>query len=83
MRAAGTERLKTRSFPLLPAKRYEEETCAMRMARRKTGEVRWGGGEKHSLSRVSVTKSASLQPEVPREEASVGATVVTISPLEI
>lgn len=47
---------------------------------------RWssiGGGEKHSLSRVSVTKSASLQPEVPREEASVGATVVTISPLEI
>lgn len=42
-----------------------------------------GGGEKHSLSRVSVTKSASLQPEVPREEASVGATVITISPLEI
>lgn len=42
-----------------------------------------GGREKHSLSRVSVTKSASLQPEVPREEASVGATVITISPLEI
>lgn len=43
-----------------------------------------GGKKPHSLSRVSVTKSASLQPEVPREEAaSVGATAITISPLEI
>lgn len=28
MRAAGSERLKTRSFPLLPAGRYAVETCA-------------------------------------------------------